>query len=90
MRLVMIAALGIFCSACSVTRRLSQGEYLLQKVRIEDDNSVPKSERITPMELEQYVRQTPNKHFLGTDHENISRTKCGKVVSFRYLWGKIC
>jgi hypothetical protein len=39
----------------------------LQKVRIEDDNSVPKSERITPMELEQYVRQTPNKHFLGTN-----------------------
>ena len=65
--ILLLCVLGILCSACSVTRRLSQGEYLLQKVRIEDDNSVPKSERITPMELEQYVRQTPNKHFLGTN-----------------------
>ena len=65
--LIVICVLGIFCSACSVTRRLSQGEYLLQKVKIEDDKSVPKSERITPLELEQYVRQTPNKRFLGTN-----------------------
>ena len=28
---------------------------------------MPKSERITPLELEQYVRQTPNKRFLGTN-----------------------
>ena len=64
---IVICVLGILCSACSVTRRLSQGEYLLQKVKIEDDKSTPKSERITPLELEQYVRQTPNKHFLGTN-----------------------
>ncbi|MBR7114496.1 MAG: hypothetical protein IKC66_00950, partial [Alistipes sp.] len=62
-----LCALGILCSACSVTRRLSEGEYLVQQVKIRTDHTVPKSERITAAELEQYVRQTPNKHFLGTN-----------------------
>ncbi|MBO5878287.1 MAG: BamA/TamA family outer membrane protein [Alistipes sp.] len=65
--MMIICVLSFLCSACSVTRRLSQGEYLLQRVKIEDDRSVSKSERITPVEMEQYVRQTPNKHFLGTN-----------------------
>ena len=60
-------AFGILCSACSVTRHLSEGEYLVQQVKIRTDHTVPKSERITAAELEQYVRQTPNKHFLGTN-----------------------
>ncbi len=63
----MILLLGILCSACSVTRKLSDGEYFLQRVRIEDDKQTPRHERITPPELEQYVRQTPNKRFLGTN-----------------------
>ncbi len=66
-RLLMILLLGILCSACSVTRKLSDGEYFLQRVRIEDDKQTPRHERITPPELEQYVRQTPNKRFLGTN-----------------------
>ena len=64
---MMILLLGILCSACSVTRKLSEGEYLLQKVKIEADQSVPRKERIDALTLEQYVRQTPNKHFLGTN-----------------------
>lgn len=67
MRLVMIALLGILCSACSVTRKLSEDEYFLQRVKIEDDKQTPKDERITSYTLEQYVRQTPNKRFLGTN-----------------------
>ena len=67
MRLVMIALLGILCSACSVTRKLSDGEYFLQRVKIEDDKETPKDERITSYTMEQYVRQTPNKRFLGTN-----------------------
>ena len=67
LRLVMIALLGILCSACSVTRKLSEGEYFLQRVKIEDDKQTPKDERITSYTLEQYVRQTPNKRFLGTN-----------------------
>ena len=58
---------GLVLSSCSVTRRLQSGEYLLQKVRIEDDRQTPREERITSEELEKYVRQTPNKHFLGTN-----------------------
>ena len=66
-RLFLVMVLCILCSACSVTRKLSHGEYLLQSVKIEDDKSAPKGERITALTLEEYVRQTPNKRFLGTN-----------------------
>ena len=66
-RFVLILLLSILCSACSVTRKLSQGEYLLQRVEIDADHSVPKTERIGSLTLEEYVRQTPNKPFLGTN-----------------------
>ena len=66
-KLLMILLLGMLCSACSVTRKLSDGEYFLQRVKIEDDKQTPHHERITPPELEQYIRQTPNKRFLGTN-----------------------
>lgn len=60
-------AASILCSSCNVTRRLPQGSYLLQKVKIEDDKSVPRKERIEGDEVRKYVRQRPNKHFLGTN-----------------------
>ena len=66
-RFILILLLSILCSACSVTRKLSQGEYLLQRVNIEADHSAPKSERINAPTFEEYVRQTPNKRFLGTN-----------------------
>jgi len=59
--------LGFLCSACSVTRKIPEGQYLLQKVTIESDKSTPRKERITAADLEKYVRQTPNKRFLGTN-----------------------
>ncbi len=59
--------LGLMCSACSVTRKIPEGQYLLQKVTIESDKSTPRKERITAADLEKYVRQTPNKRFLGTN-----------------------
>lgn len=66
-RIIAVAALGVFCSACSVTRHIPEGSYLLQKVRIEDDRSTPRKERIMAYDLEKYVRQTPNKRLLGTN-----------------------
>ena len=66
-RVLIVMALSVLCSACNVTRKLSEGEYFLQRVKIEDDKSVPRKERITAYTLEQYVRQTPNKRFLGTN-----------------------
>lgn len=66
-RIFAAAVLGFVCSACSVTRHIPDGEYFLQKVKIEDDKSTPRRERITTSDLEKYVRQTPNKRFLGTN-----------------------
>lgn len=66
-RIVVILSLGILCSACSVTRKLSPGEYFLQRVEIQDDKQTPKQERIRSTTLEEYVRQSPNKRFLGTN-----------------------
>ncbi len=58
---------GFLCQACSVTRHIPDGEYLVQRVKIEDDKSTPRKERIPASELEKYVRQSPNKRFLGTN-----------------------
>ena len=65
--ILLAMALGMLCSACSVTRKLSNGEYFLQRVEIESDKSTPKKSRITDLEMEQYIRQSPNKRFLGTN-----------------------
>ena len=63
--LAVVAA--IVLSSCSVTRNLPEGSYLLQKVNIDTDKSVARSERIKAEELSKYIRQSPNKHFLGTN-----------------------
>ena len=57
-RILAVAVLGFLCSACSVTRKIPEGQYLLQKVTIESDKSTPRKERITAADLEKYVRQT--------------------------------
>ena len=66
-RVILVVALSFLCSACGVTRKLSDGEYFLQRVEIDADKSVPRKERITEWEMEQYIRQSPNKRFLGTN-----------------------
>ena len=66
-RIAMVALLSLLCSACSVTRHLHEGEYLVQKVDIQTDKQTPKADRIQAETFEEYVRQTPNKHFLGTN-----------------------
>ena len=66
-RILLIAVLGLAGSACSVTRHIPEGQYFLQKIRIEDDKATPRQERIPASDLEKYVRQTPNKRFLGTN-----------------------
>lgn len=65
--IIIMLILSIFLSGCSVTRKLSDGEYFLQSVKIEDDKQTPKKERITAYTLDEYVRQSPNKRFLGTN-----------------------
>ena len=51
-RICAVVLLGLLGSACSVTRNLPEGEYLLRKIRIEDDKSTPRKERIRAYELE--------------------------------------
>ncbi len=58
-------AIGILSMACNVTRHLSEGEYLVQQVKIESDKRLPRKERITSEELKDYLRQSPNKRLFG-------------------------
>ena len=61
----VVVAVIVSLSACNVTRNLPDDTYLLQRVDIEVDKSVPKSERITTEDVSKYIRQSPNKRFLG-------------------------
>ena len=58
---------GLLFSACNVTRHIPSDTYLLQRIKIEEDKEAPRSERIKSDEVTKYLRQKPNKHFLGTD-----------------------
>ena len=62
--IVLITA-SLLLSACGVTRRIPDGEYLLAKNIIEVDKSCPKSERISADEIEEYIHQKPNKRIFG-------------------------
>ncbi|MBR4849525.1 MAG: hypothetical protein IKV09_01190, partial [Alistipes sp.] len=53
--------------SCNVTSLLPSNEYLLQKVKVEEDKDIPRRERIKSDEVTRYIRQTPNKRFLGSD-----------------------
>lgn len=59
--------LGLILSACNVTRHIPSDTYLLQRVKIEEDKSAPRNERVKSDEVTKYLRQKPNKHFLGTN-----------------------
>ena len=66
-RVICLLVVATMAVGCGVTRRIPQGKYLLQKNEIEVDKSVPRDERITAPEIDRYVRQKPNKRFLGTN-----------------------
>lgn len=65
--IVVALLVGVLLSSCNVTRLIPSNEYLLQRVKIAEDKSLPRSERIKGDEVMKYIRQKPNKHFLGTD-----------------------
>lgn len=60
-------AAGVLLSSCSVTRHLPPNAYILTRNKIETDKSTPREERISAGELDDYIRQTPSKKFLGTN-----------------------
>ena len=57
----------VVLTACNVTRNLADDSYLLQRVKIEPDKSVSRDNQITSEEVYKYIRQRPNKHFLGSN-----------------------
>ena len=59
--------LGVSLSACNVTALIPSNEHLLQRVKIEEDSASPRNERIKSDDVTKYLRQKPNKKFLGTD-----------------------
>lgn len=59
--------MGVTLSSCSAVRRLPEGNYLLKSNTIEVDKDAPRKERISASELDRYVTQSPNRHFLGTN-----------------------
>lgn len=65
--IVCCIVLGVSLSACNITSLIPSNEHLLQRVKIEEDKSVPRDERINADDVTKYLRQKPNKHFLGTD-----------------------
>ncbi len=62
--LILVALLA---AGCNVTKSLPEGSYLLSKVDIKSDRSVPREERITNDKdnLDNYVKQSPNRRFFG-------------------------
>lgn len=65
--IALVLTCGLLLTACNVTRRLHDGEYLLSQVKIEADRETPRRERIGADQLKKYLRQRPNKRLLGTD-----------------------
>ncbi len=62
-----LLALLLLGTACSVTRHLPEGSFLVDEVKIKTDRETPARDRIPAADLERYIRQTPNKRLLGTD-----------------------
>mgnify|MGYP000692427635 FL=1 len=69
LRLPVVVVCGCLLAACSATRHIPSGQYLLSKsdVRIEREKQLTRDERATRTELEQFIRQHPTKRFLGTN-----------------------
>ena len=66
-RIVICCLLLLIGTACSITRKIPDGQYILHRVRIENDKDTPRKERIPNEELAKFIRQSPNKRFLGTN-----------------------
>ena len=66
-RYIIIVLLLLCSAACNVTRNLSSDEDLLVDVDIKEDKSVNRKERIRSSEIKRYIKQQPNKRFLGAN-----------------------
>lgn len=86
LRCLLAVGVAIAAISCGVTSSLTDGEYLLSKVEVKADKSVPRSERIT-FEEDRYIRQLPNKRILGFYfhvwvYQNANYTKSERINKF--------
>lgn len=65
MKLILAIILVCILIGCSTTKRVSDGEYLLVRNEVKIDKSANRTERIKATDLEKYIRQSPNRKFLG-------------------------
>ena len=61
---IMIAAIFAILTSCNATKHVPDGQYLLNKVRIEQETGNG-SRKIDKKELKNYIRQTPNHEIFG-------------------------
>lgn len=85
-RYLIVVGVAFFALSCGVTSSLSDGEYLLTKVDVKVDKSVPRKERII-VEKDRYIRQLPNKRILGFYfhvwvYQNANHTKNERINKF--------
>ena len=86
LRYLLAVGMALVALSCGVTSSLTDGEYLLSKVEVKADKSVPRSERIT-FEEDRYIRQLPNKRILGFYfhvwvYQNANYTKSERINKF--------
>ncbi|MFI3332954.1 MAG: BamA/TamA family outer membrane protein [Rikenellaceae bacterium] len=66
-RKILYIAILITTLSCGAVRNTPQGSYFLTHVKVTEDKTTPKEERIPAYILEGYIRQNPNKRLLGTN-----------------------
>lgn len=70
----------VLMSACSVSRKLDEGQYLLKKNKLEITETKEK-QNFTQSELERYYRQKPNKKMLMVIPFYVTAYKFGNSIS---------
>jgi len=63
--LFQLVALAVIMTACSTTRYVPEGEYLLNKVKIVNQESNGVSDKTLSSSLNSHVRQTPNSRWFS-------------------------
>ncbi len=58
--IIVISIISVTFSSCSITKKVPEDKYLLNKVKIESD-----SKKVNTDMLYDYLKQTPNNYFLG-------------------------
>lgn len=69
LKLWMIGVFAVGLTSCAITRRIPQGEYLVDKTatKVERQKELHKSEQVHAMDLDKFIRQQPSRRLMGTN-----------------------